>query len=514
MRLYCPCSLRFDTLALSYSRCVASGSRADRRPHRGDRDPRDHRRLRGALRHREHREAERTNTRGRHRADRLVRRARRRPDRPDRRRDQRVRRARRHMGGPPGGAQAANGAAMVAAAPKFTAMAPGSKLGARRDVRSPRAGQRDREATPFDERISAATAEDKKRRRRRRARRSTRCSPSWRSRLLAVDLDGAQSSGSTSSTCSVAHASRGGAAVDRVPAAARRRSSGSCSSSSIRRRDRPASADSLALALALYGVGDTRRIAGSALALIVAGIAAFCVDLRFASLGAFTAGGSSRSIAGSLLLFPSPYLSVSPWILAFGIICMMVFMVGAMTRVLRDLRADRARRARGQGRPPASRRRRSRVRPEDKIAELGLTLPTPTPPVAAYVPAVRSGNLVFISGQGPVAGRAFIARARSAARSDVEEADEAARVTCLNGLAALKGRGRRAVSKVDARREADRVREQRAGIRSAARRRRTARRSSCKRSSAKRDVTRVPPSGWPSSRSGCRVEIEFVFEVL
>ena len=39
--------------------------------------------------------------------------------------------------------------------------------------------------------------------------------------------------------------------------------------------------------------------------------------------------------------------------------------------------------------------------PEERIAELGLTLPSDTPPLAAYVPAVRTGNLVFTSGQLP-----------------------------------------------------------------------------------------------------------------
>ena len=39
---------------------------------------------------------------------------------------------------------------------------------------------------------------------------------------------------------------------------------------------------------------------------------------------------------------------------------------------------------------------------KDKLAELGLTLPTAAAPVAAYVPAVKSGNLVFTAGQLPV----------------------------------------------------------------------------------------------------------------
>ncbi|MGH2760464.1 MAG: RidA family protein [Actinomycetota bacterium] len=76
--------------------------------------------------------------------------------------------------------------------------------------------------------------------------------------------------------------------------------------------------------------------------------------------------------------------------------------------------------------------------PEERIAELGLELPAPTPPVAAYVPAVRTGNLVFISGQGPFRDGAFTCLGKVGSDVDVERAKEAARQTCLNGLAALK----------------------------------------------------------------------------
>lgn len=76
--------------------------------------------------------------------------------------------------------------------------------------------------------------------------------------------------------------------------------------------------------------------------------------------------------------------------------------------------------------------------PEERIAELGLVLPAPTPPVAAYVPAVRTGNLVFLSGQGPFRDGAFFCTGKVGADVDIEQAKEAARITCLNGLAALK----------------------------------------------------------------------------
>lgn len=76
--------------------------------------------------------------------------------------------------------------------------------------------------------------------------------------------------------------------------------------------------------------------------------------------------------------------------------------------------------------------------PEEKLAELGLPLPTPTPPVAAYVPAVRTGNLVFISGQGPFADGKFTHVGKVGTDVDADAAKEAARITCVNGLAALK----------------------------------------------------------------------------
>jgi membrane-bound serine protease (ClpP class) len=93
-----------------------------------------------------------------------------------------------------------------------------------------------------------------------------------------------------------------------------------------------------ALALGLFGIVT---LGGSwlGLALIVAGVAGFAVDLRYQGLGPFTVAGFAALVAGSLLLFRGPWLHVSPWLLAFGITSMVLFLVGAMTRVLRDLRA-------------------------------------------------------------------------------------------------------------------------------------------------------------------------------
>ena len=74
---------------------------------------------------------------------------------------------------------------------------------------------------------------------------------------------------------------------------------------------------------------------------------------------------------------------------------------------------------------------------KSKLAELGLTLPPAAAPVAAYVPAVRTGNLVFTAGQLPlVDGKIpFIGKVGS----DVtpEQAKELAQVCALNALAAI-----------------------------------------------------------------------------
>jgi enamine deaminase RidA (YjgF/YER057c/UK114 family) len=76
--------------------------------------------------------------------------------------------------------------------------------------------------------------------------------------------------------------------------------------------------------------------------------------------------------------------------------------------------------------------------PEEKLAQLGLELPPPPKAMAAYVPVVRTGNLVFVAGQGPfLAGQPSIT-GKVPEQVSVEEAQKAARDCCLNGLAAIK----------------------------------------------------------------------------
>jgi len=72
-----------------------------------------------------------------------------------------------------------------------------------------------------------------------------------------------------------------------------------------------------------------------------------------------------------------------------------------------------------------------------KLAELGLTLPAAPKPVAAYVPAVRSGNLVYISGQLPMKDGQLLATGPVPSKCSPEAANASARQCVLNGLAVL-----------------------------------------------------------------------------
>lgn len=77
---------------------------------------------------------------------------------------------------------------------------------------------------------------------------------------------------------------------------------------------------------------------------------------------------------------------------------------------------------------------------EDKLKELGITLPDTPAPMANYVPAVRTGSLVYLSGLGP-ANRPDGTTPLGKLGDDmsVEEGYEAARLTGINILARLKG---------------------------------------------------------------------------
>ena len=75
----------------------------------------------------------------------------------------------------------------------------------------------------------------------------------------------------------------------------------------------------------------------------------------------------------------------------------------------------------------------------ERLAALGLSLPPVAPPVAAYVPAVRTGNYVYVSGQLPIVDGKLQATGKVGASVGTEEAAALARVCALNGLAAAAG---------------------------------------------------------------------------
>ncbi|MEO6714485.1 MAG: RidA family protein [Mycobacteriales bacterium] len=76
--------------------------------------------------------------------------------------------------------------------------------------------------------------------------------------------------------------------------------------------------------------------------------------------------------------------------------------------------------------------------PEDRLAELGLTLPPVAAPLAAYLPALRSGSLVFTSGQLPTVSGELIAAGLVGRDVSLEQAVDGARLCALNALAAVR----------------------------------------------------------------------------
>ena len=73
-----------------------------------------------------------------------------------------------------------------------------------------------------------------------------------------------------------------------------------------------------------------------------------------------------------------------------------------------------------------------------KLAELGLTLPVAAKPIAAYVPAVRTGNLVFTAGQLPMVDGAIAMTGKLGGEITVEQGKELAQICALNALAAIE----------------------------------------------------------------------------
>ena len=75
---------------------------------------------------------------------------------------------------------------------------------------------------------------------------------------------------------------------------------------------------------------------------------------------------------------------------------------------------------------------------EDRLAALGQVVPEVVPPVAVYVPAVRTGSLVYTSGQLPMANGALMATGKVGAEITPEAAKQLAAQCALNAIAAIK----------------------------------------------------------------------------
>jgi enamine deaminase RidA (YjgF/YER057c/UK114 family) len=74
---------------------------------------------------------------------------------------------------------------------------------------------------------------------------------------------------------------------------------------------------------------------------------------------------------------------------------------------------------------------------KEKLASLGLILPTAAAPVAAYVPAVKTGNLVFTAGQLPVVDGKLVLTGKVGSDVTPEDAKKMAEICALNALAAI-----------------------------------------------------------------------------
>jgi enamine deaminase RidA (YjgF/YER057c/UK114 family) len=76
--------------------------------------------------------------------------------------------------------------------------------------------------------------------------------------------------------------------------------------------------------------------------------------------------------------------------------------------------------------------------PEERLADLGLSVPAVATPVAAYIPAVRSGHHVFTSGQLPMRDGQLMLTGKVGGEVSQDEAVECARQCALNALAAIR----------------------------------------------------------------------------
>jgi enamine deaminase RidA (YjgF/YER057c/UK114 family) len=75
---------------------------------------------------------------------------------------------------------------------------------------------------------------------------------------------------------------------------------------------------------------------------------------------------------------------------------------------------------------------------DERLLEMGIALPEPPPPAGSYLPARRTGNLVFLAGQLPLAKGKLVYKGKLGNDLDVEDGYEAAKLCALNALSILK----------------------------------------------------------------------------
>lgn len=76
--------------------------------------------------------------------------------------------------------------------------------------------------------------------------------------------------------------------------------------------------------------------------------------------------------------------------------------------------------------------------PYDRLAALGLTLPPPPSPLATYVPFVREGGMIYLSGQGPREADGTFRTGKVGAEISIDQAYDDAKLTALNLLSVLQ----------------------------------------------------------------------------
>lgn len=75
---------------------------------------------------------------------------------------------------------------------------------------------------------------------------------------------------------------------------------------------------------------------------------------------------------------------------------------------------------------------------EEKLAALGISLPNPPKPAGSYIPLVRTGNLIFVSGQIPMKEGKVLYLGKVTKDLSIEEAQQGARLCIINALAQIK----------------------------------------------------------------------------